>query len=181
MATEKFNNINNQESNASAETSSWIKNTKLALTALAISLWVHTATWQDTSSQDSIKHQTEITAQGEDPTKAILDKHKITDIKSATLEQLEWAYKELWEVLQTLTDKEAKRPYLILKSNINSQITLLKSIQRMEAAKIAADKATVDADKATADANKATADANKAIAQAKASTEIVQSLKWKKE
>ena len=131
---------------------------------------------QNITENDSIKYPTTI---------EILEKHKISNYETLdfsinsewkineiekTITQLEGAYNELGSLLKSLNEKESRKPYLILKSNNNSKITIAKS-------KIRAEKATADAEKATADAEKATADAEKAKRQAEVSTEIVRSLK----
>ena len=110
---------------------------------------------QNITESDSLKIPT---------TTEILEKHKITNYATLdfsvnsewkineiekTITQLEGAYNELGNLLKIQTDKESRKPYLILKSNINSKMSLAKSRIAAEKAKIEADKSKIEADVST--------------------------------
>lgn len=157
MTKENFNNtLENTEK--TSVTSNKLKALKSAILWTLLSIVPINAIAQNNTSTDTTKSKTEvvITTNEISPEKIlekkILEKHKITDIETATIEQLELIVTDLSLTLKTLVWKDNRAPYLALKSHIKDQIMI----------KIA------------------TQEADESHRKAVLSTEIVESLTWKK-
>lgn len=121
------------ESKSVESKNSIVTSVKLALAGLLLSINTNNAVAQNiTPDTNKVLAQTEITTTGPVTIETILEKHHIIDLETATLEQLEWALADINLALSTITDKEQRKPFLLKKWTIRSQIEIRKSQLKTE-------------------------------------------------
>lgn len=132
MGTNDFNKT--PEVSTSVESkNSIVTSVKLALAGLLLSINTNNAIAQNTTPDtNKVLAQTEITTTDPITIETILEKHHIIDLETATLEQLEWALADINLALSTITDKEQRKPFLLKKWTILSQIEIRKSQLKTE-------------------------------------------------
>lgn len=161
MTKENFNNTleTTQEKKSFSEK---IKNLKYAI---IMTLWMTPSliSAQTTTPTDTTKVKTEIVNNDFPSLEEIKAKHKITDINTATIEQLQSCYKDLNDLLEDPEGEEgpkiigrAREPYVRLRWEIWDLIEDREINKKMEE------------------------ETNKIKAKAALSTKIVESMTWKK-
>ena len=134
MGTNDFNKT--PEVSTSVESkNSIVTSVKLALAGLLLSINTNNAIAQNTTPDtNKVLAQTEITTTDPVTIETILEKASaaIIDLETATLEQLEWALADINLALSTITDKEQRKPFLLKKWTIRSQIEIRKSQLKTE-------------------------------------------------
>lgn len=122
-----WKSIENNERNSFL---SQLKNLKHAI-KLTLLLGLPTmAAWQntvDTTTVQNNKTQIEVVTNDILSPEKILEKHKITDMKTATIEQLQAAFDEITTLLKSkILKEEQEMPYISLRSEIRRQISRTK-------------------------------------------------------
>ncbi len=111
--------------------------TQLASLLAVLSMQYGIAQTNTVNSDTTIKAKTEVVTTTNEilsPEK-ILEKHKISDISTATVEQLKSCYEELDDFLRGPTAKitgEARKPYIILRWKIKNRIFKIESEREIE-------------------------------------------------
>lgn len=126
-----------------------VTSVKLALAGLLLSINTNNAIAQNTTPDtNKVLAQTEITTPEPITIEMILQKHNIVNLETATLEQLEGALADINLALSTITDKEQRKPFLLKKWTILSQIEIRKSQLEVDEATKRAEKSAKELEEA---------------------------------